>query len=239
MNDVDVFLIHGVQNKIDSVQYFTPFCERILKHFTLEERGHVRFHPVDYSVLLDKKEEEIYSWMKKDHWQKSRWIGCKLICDVLAYAYPKRPSGPGDFIYDVTKLLAQKFGNISSKYPDSRKWLIGHSLGCVVGFGFTWDVKVDGLITFGNPHDYFSIRYKNFGEDNEELAQFFNFHNPWDPISTRVGNNPNFKRVKDIIVSDWSPLKKLPIRAHVAYWENEEMAKKIASIFKSISTVDG
>jgi hypothetical protein len=223
-------MIHGVENKIDTVNYFTPFVERIQKFLTLEQRGNIRFHAVDYSTILDARENVIYSWMKGDHWQKLRWVGAKLICDVLAYAYPKRPTQAGDVIYDITKLLADKFVEVTDAYPDSEKWIIGHSLGCIVGFGFSWDLKIDGLIAMGNPHDYFSIRYKNFGEDNKELANFINFHDPWDPISTRVSKNPNFKRVTDILVSNWNPLLKLPMHAHTAYWANNKIAGHIASI---------
>ena len=230
MRQIDVILIHGVENKIDTVNYFTPFCERIQKFLTLEQRGNIRFHPVDYSSILDAREETILSWMKGDHWDKLRWVGCKLICDVLAYAYPKRPMAPGDVIYDITKLLVDKFVEISNNYPDSEKWVLGHSLGCIVGNGFSWDVKLDGLITMGNPHDYFSIRYKGFGEDNKDLPNFVNFHDPWDPISTRVSKNPNFKRVTDVMVSNWNPLLKLPIRAHTAYWTNDKVAQRISLI---------
>ena len=236
MREIDVFLIHGVENKINATNYFTPFCERIQKFLTLEERGNIRFHPVDYSVILDERENFIYSWMRKDHWQKLRWVGCKLICDVLAYAYPKRPAQVGDVIYDITKLLVDKFVDVSKTYPNSEKWIIGHSLGCVVGFGFTWDIKVEGLITMGNPHDYFSIRYKRFGEDNKNLPQFINFHNPWDPTSTRVSNNPNFGRVTDVLVSNWNPILKLPIRAHTTSWSNDKVAQRIAQTFTSAKT---
>lgn len=227
---IDCILIHGVENKIDTVHYFTPFCDLIAKNLTLEQRGDIRFHPVDYSSILDDRENMIYSWMKEDHWDKLRWVGAKLICDVLAYAYPKRAAQAGDVIYDITKLLADKYVEVAHQYPLSEKWIIGHSLGCIVGFGFSWDVQIDGLITMGNPHNYFSIRYKNFGEDNKDLPNFVNFHDPWDPISTRVSQNPNFKRVTDVKVSNWNPLLKLPIRAHTAYWTNDKIAQRIASM---------
>lgn len=234
VRQVDCLLIHGVENKIDTTTYFNGFCDLIAKSMTLEQRGDIRFHPVDYSAILDDRENIIYSWMKKDRWDKLRWVGCKLICDVLAYAYPKRTAQAGDVIYDITKLLVDKFADVQTRYPSSEKWIIGHSLGCVVGFGFSWDVKISGLITMGNPHDYFSIRYKNFGEDNKDLPNFINFHNPWDPISTRVSKNPNFARVTDVEVSDFNPIKKLPIRAHTAYWENVKVAQRIATILTAM-----
>ena len=125
MRNIDAILIHGVENKINTANYFTPFCERIQKFLSLEQRGNIRFHPVNYSDLLDKREDEIYGWMKKDHWQKLRWFGCKFICDVLAYAYPKRPMQPGDVIYDITKLLVDQFVEVSTDHPHSEKWVIG------------------------------------------------------------------------------------------------------------------
>src|SRR3990167_4630590 len=133
IRQVDCLLIHVVQNKLDSVNYYTPFIERVQKFLTFEQRSHIRFHPVDYSSILDERENVIYSWMKGDHWQKLRWVGAKLICDVLAYAYPKRAAQEGDVIYDITKLLTDKYVEVAAQYPSSEKWIIGHSLGCIVG----------------------------------------------------------------------------------------------------------
>lgn len=229
MTEKDIFIIHGVENKVDTKDGYAPFEERIRKFLSLGQNENVRFHPVNYSVLLEAEEKEIYSWMSKDHWQAFRWIGATLICDVLAYAYPKRPAQPGDFIYDLTKLLADTVVDVQHDHPTSEKWLLCHSLGCIVGFGFSWDVQVQGLITMGNPHDYFSVRYRGFGEDNKDLPQFVNFHNPWDPISTLVSKNPNFARVTDVIVSHWNPVLKLPIRAHLSYWTDDKVAQRIAS----------
>lgn len=230
MREIDIFLLHGVENKIDTITYYQPFVKRICENMTAEERAHVRFHPVNYSVILEEKEKTILSWMKHDHWQRLREFGCFFIGDILAYAHPKRPAEPGDPIYDIHKLLAEVVANVMVDHPKSEKWIIAHSLGCVVGFGFSWDIKIDCLITMGNPHNYFSIRFKNFGQDNPNLPHFFNFHDPWDPISTRVSENPNFTRVYDVVLKNWNPWKKLPIRAHVAYWKSKELAKRLADL---------
>ena len=225
---IDCLLIHGIGKTIGN-GYYDDFVLKIRKYLPVD--FDINFHPVDYSPLLEAKEDIIFSWMKKMGYQKLRRIACDYACDVLAYGYPQRPASPGDFIYDLTELLKGKFKEISDKYPDSKKVIIGHSLGSVVGYGYTWSEKIDCLITMGSPFDYFSIRYRGFGEMNPDLKSFYNFWKSYDIVSTIISENPNFVNVRDIQVKTLNPVFLRPFKAHTTgYWDSDFVHKEIAKI---------
>ena len=87
-NRVDVFLIHGVSKLIKS-DYYDSFVKSIRDNLSID--SDVNFHPIDYCHLLENKEQVIFSWMQDMGWKKLREFGTSMICDVLAYAYPKSP----------------------------------------------------------------------------------------------------------------------------------------------------
>ena len=230
---VDAFLIHGVARDIHPESYYTTLTEGI-RDYIDSSKVELEFHPVSYSHLLEDKEKEILKWFDGMGNHKLREFACYYICDVLAYAYPKSEPREGDFIYDVTKLLSNRFDSVNAFSPNSKKIIIGHSLGSIVGYGFTWDRDIDCLITMGNPHDYFSIRYSNFGRNNPNLVHFYNFWHDNDPVATKVAKNPNFGGVNDIRVTSLNPLSLLPIRAHSIYWGSKQVHKKIADIIRKV-----
>lgn len=232
MTRIDAFLIHGI-GKITDPHYYDDFVIGIRKNLPIDID--INFHPVDYSRLLEPKEDIIFSWFNNRFWKKLHNFACYYICDVLAYAYTRGVPGPGDFIYDLTELLKTKFRAVDEKYPDSKKIVIGHSLGSIVGFGYTWEEKIDCLITMGSPFDYFSIRYAGFGRDNPDLPFFYNFWKDHDAVATEISKNPNFKRVKDIQVSSWNPKYLAPLRAHSVYWTSDFVHKEIAKIVEGLS----
>ena len=226
----DIFLIHGIGQKFDPSSY-EKFVEGIRKHLPLD--FDTVWHPVDYSNLLAKKEDQIYGWMKDMPWPRTRRFACDYIGDVLAYGYPKREPRQGDFIHDLHVLIG---GQIAKSRPAAQTVIIGHSLGSIVGYGATWDFKTDCLITMGSPFCYFSIRYNNFGEMNPNLTRFHNFWRGRDPVSTIISQNPNFRMVHDYEVKSFNPKYQLPIRAHGIYWTSDFVHKKIADILLKLKT---
>jgi len=231
MSRIDVFLVHGIAEKIGE-NYYDDFVMGIRKHLPIA--ADVSFHPIDYSHLLADKEQEIFSWMKDMGYTKVRKFACDFICDALAYGYPKQSPDVGDFIFDLHELLRRKYRMVCDVYPDSKKVIIGHSLGSLVAYGFTFEEHFDALITMGSPFCYFSIRYKNFGENNPNLKQFWNFWKQYDVISTKIAKNPNFKSVKDVQVTSWNPKDCVPRLAHSAYWNSEQVHKKVGEILKGL-----
>ena len=229
MSQKDVFLIHGIGEKYEPGSY-DQFVAGIRKHLPLD--SDIVWRPIDYSTLLAKKEETIFSWMKKMGWQKTRKLACDFVCDILAYGYPKRAIQPGDFIYDLHELIGSEFAKCRD---GSKRVIIGHSLGSIVGFGATWDFKTDCLITMGSPFCYFSIRYKDFGENNPNLPEFHNFWRGRDPVSTIISKNPNFRSVRDYEVTSWNPVNQFMLKSHAIYWKSSFVHKKIASILKNLA----
>ena len=225
---IDALLIHGIGNKYDPKSY-DNFVNGIRRHLPLD--FDVVWRPVDYSTLLSKKEAIIYSWMRGMGWQKTRKFACEFVGDILAYGYPKRTPQAGDFIYDLHQIIG---GELAKAKPNSKRVIIGHSLGSIVGYGATWDFHTDCLITMGSPFCYFSIRYKDFGEMNPDLAQFHNFWRGRDPVSTIISRNPNFKMVHDYEVTSYNPLNQLMLKSHVLYWTSSTVHKKIAGILKNL-----
>ena len=232
MKRLDVFLLHGIGKSI-GLNYYDGFVNAVRSKLPIDLD--IGFHPIDYSPLLDTKEATIFSWMEDMGWKKLRRFACDFVCDVLAAAYPRRTPVAGDFIFDLTEMLKAKFAEVGSKYPDSIKILIGHSLGTVIGFNFTWEYPLEHLILMGSPFDYFSIRYHNFGENNPKLKTFVNFWKRYDVVSTIISRNPNFKSVKDIQVRSFNPKYILPVRAHTTgYWDSDFVHSEIAGILKGL-----
>lgn len=229
MQQIDVFLIHGIGKSLPA-SYYDGFVAGIRTHLPID--ADVLFHPVDYSELLGAREKTIFSWMRGMGWEKTRRFTCDFVCDALAYGYPAREPAEGDFIYDLHALIGQKMQKVRK---DSKIVFIGHSLGSIVGYGLTWQFKTDCLITMGSPFCYFSVRYKNFGEMNPGLPQFHNFWRGRDPVSTIISRNPNFRMVHDYEVKSFNPLDQFMLRSHSIYWESDFVHEKIAKILKSLS----
>ena len=233
MTSVDFFPIHGIGKKGSSTKPYTDFITGIRKNLPID--FDLKVIPVDYSEILDKREDEIYSWVKdmSPRWdvlaRKEREFAAYFVCDVLAYAYPKREPKPGDFMYDLTVLLAE---SVHGGRPGSRKVIVGHSLGSVVGYGATWDIQTDCLITMGSPFTWFSIRYAGGGEMNPNLRSFHNFWTPRDRISTVISKNPKFRCVKDHQVPNWNPLNWTRLGAHGLYWGSDFVHRKIADVLQ-------
>src|SRR3990167_3839282 len=149
---IDAFLIHGIGKRGSSAKSFTDITQGIFKH--LPNNTDVNIRSIDYSALLDKRETEILEWVKSmsgpfDLLAKyEREFIAYYICDVLAYAYPKRKLRKGDFMYDLQELLARE---MSTARKGAKTMIIGHSLGSIVGYGATWDVHTDCLVTMGSP----------------------------------------------------------------------------------------
>ena len=228
MNPIDAILVHGIGKSLPA-SYYDGFVAGIREHLPLS--ADIVWHGVDYSPLLDRKEATILSWMRDMGWPKLRNFVCNYACDALAYGWPKRPAAEGDFIFDLTKLLME---TATKARKGSKIVFIGHSLGSVVAFGASWDVKTDCLITLGSPFLYFSIRFKDFGEMNPNLPQFHNFWRSRDPVSTIISRSPKFRMVHDYEVKSWNPLDQLMLRSHSLYWRSNFVHSKIAAILKTL-----
>lgn len=234
MKKLDIFLIHGIGKEV-SDDYYNDFVTGIRKYLPLD--ADIVWHGVNYSVLLEKREKQIFSWMRKMNGvldvssKKAREFACNYVCDVLAYGYPKREPVEGDFIFDLHAQLRKEYAKAR---PDALKIIIGHSLGSIVGYGFTWEEKTDCLITMGSPFSYFSIRYKNGGEMNPDLPQFHNFWRGRDLVSTIISENPKFKCVHDYEVTSMNPKYLLRLQAHSIYWVSEYVHKKVAEILRKL-----
>lgn len=226
----DVFLVHGVAKTIGP-EYYDAFVAGIRKLLPMELD--VLFHPVEYSHLLEAKEDQIFDWMKDLPYRAITEFAAYYIADALAYAYPRDPATEGDFIYDVHKLLADKFA--AAGRPGSRRVIIGHSLGSIVGYGFTWDVEVDCAILMGSPFFYFSPRFKGLGRMNPNLRQLHNFWKAHDKVSTGpLSKNPTFACAHDYQVTSLNPKYLLPLQAHSIYWTSEFVHKQIAKILLNV-----
>ena len=232
---IDFFPVHGIGKKGSSTKPYTNFIVGVRKHLPLD--FDLRVVPIDYSGILDRREDEIFEWVKdmSPVWdvlaKKEREFAAYFVCDVLAYAYPKRPLQPGDFMQDLESLLLGKF---ATARPGAKKVVFGHSLGSIVSYGSTWDVKTDCLITVGSPFSYFSIRYKAGGEMNPDLQQFHNFWTPRDRVSSIISKNSKFKCVHDYKVPNWNPLHWTRIGAHSLYWSSDFVHKKVAGILQGL-----
>ena len=230
MSRVDVFLIHGISKSVNPDHYYDDFVDGLRKYMP-RVNGEVVFHGIDYSHLLADKEDAIYSWMSGMGYKRIRRFACDFIGDVLAYAWPRRPAQSGDFIYDLTEMLKARFAEAPA---GSKKVIIGHSLGTIVGYGASWDIPIDALFTMGSPFCYFSVRYRNFGEMNPDLKYWVNYYRDNDIVSTIIGNNPNFSdHVKDIRVGSWNPLYHLgglysAVKNHTdGYWKSSQVHEDI------------
>ena len=136
MIQVDVSILHGIAKTIGK-DYYDSFVTEIRR--LLPFGGDIQFYPVDYSYLLQEKEDTIYRWMKDLPYRKITEFAAYYAADALAYAYPKhQPTVDGDFIHDVHKLLTKEF---AKGRPQAKKVIIGPSLGGIVGYGFSWDMK--------------------------------------------------------------------------------------------------
>jgi len=225
---IDVFLLHGIAKEVNKDTYYNDFVGGIRKNLPIDVD--IGFHPIDYSHILKAKEDIIYSWMADMGRPSIRKWACDYVCDVIALGYPKSTPKKGDFIYDLTEMLNTKYDFVNANYPDSKKVVIGHSLGSVIGYGFTWERKIDTLITMGSPFLYFSIRFKNFGMSNFNLPKFYNFWKKYDLVSTKVSRNPNFSHVHDIQVKSFNPLNWFTFKSHSAYWRSDFVRRSIAKI---------
>lgn len=233
-NRLDVLLVHGIAVNLNGQTYYSDFVNSLRKLLPVDMD--INFHPIVWNDLLYKKETQIYRWMSGLRWDKLRWIGCTLIGDILAYAPPEGIPGPGDFYYDVNKLLEAKYDEIAKAYPKSRKVIISHSLGTQISFSFCFRREVDLLVTFGSPILYFSVRFKDYGKfPDATLHRMINFYNPFDPISTVVSRNPSLRQCRDIKIMSWNPLNMAPMHAHSAYWSSSEMVERMAESLKSMA----
>src|SRR3990167_8469830 len=168
--------------------------------------------------------------MSKFWHQRSRKWGCNYLVDILALMQKDRPLEPGDAYYDIFQLFGNEYDKIEAQYPDSKKVLIGHSLGGQLGYIFTWKRRFDLLITMGAPLTWFSSGYKNFGQMNPDLLDWINFWKKGDRVSSIISENENFAMVTDIQVKSWNPLNHLTAKAHSAYWKDAFVHRTIADI---------
>lgn len=228
MSKIDVILLHGITKNIDP-HYYDAFVEGIRKHIPIDMD--ILWHPIDYACILAKKEDTIFSWMKGMSWMRTRRFVCDFICDALAYAYPMREPGAGDFIFDLNELIANKMEKCQK---DSKVVFLGHSLGSIIAYGLSWNFHADCVITMGSPFNYFSIRYKDFGDMNMALPEFHNFWRGRDPVSTIISRNYKFKLVKDYEVKSWNPRYLFMLQSHSIYWRSTFVHKKIAAILKNL-----
>lgn len=232
MNQIDAYLIHGIGREV-SKDYYNKFVSGVRKYLPLD--ADIVWHGINYSMLLEKREKQIFSWMKKMNGpldiasKRAREFACNYVCDVLAYGWPKREPTEGDFIFDLHAQLKHEFAKAR---PGAKKVIIGHSLGSIVGYGFTWEEPTNCLIVMGSPFSYFSIRYKNGGEMNPDLPQFHNFWRGRDLVSTIISENPKFRAVHDYEVTSFNPRYLLRLQAHSMYWTSDFVHKKIARILQ-------
>lgn len=225
---VDVFLIHGIGKSLPA-SYYDDFVAGIRKNLPID--ADIIFRPIDYSPLLDKREETVLSWVKGMAWRKTRKFICEYVCDALAYGYPMRDCRSGDFCFDLDALLFERMGEARE---GARITIIGHSLGSIIGYGATWKTPTDCLITMGSPFLYFSVRYKDFGDMNLSLGQFHNFWRSRDPVSTIISKSHKFKMVHDYEVKSFNPRYLFMLQSHSIYWKSHFVHKKIAQILKAL-----
>ena len=229
MSAVDVFLIHGVEGKMDVKTSYTPLVESIRRKLPLDFEMNV--HPIDYCPLLEGREEEIYQLMKPfAGWGRLLELGCKLIGDVLAFAPPEKWDGtPGNFYYDLYAMLCDTYDQINAIRPDSKKVIIAHSLGTEVSIPFGFRRKIDALFTMGSPILFFSLRFKDGGKC-PEIPVFHNFWRKYDPVGpSPLSIKDPFKGVQDHQVKSLDPRHIVPILAHTSFWTDDFVAKTIAA----------
>ena len=226
-NRTDVILIHGIGKSI-SASYYDDFVNAIRRKLPIYLD--LNFHPINYSEPLDTKEAQIFKWMEGLSYQKLRNFGCFFIGDVLAFAPPEGTPSPGDFYFDVNKLLEDTFKQIKQESPDSKKIIISHSLGTQIAFSFAFKEEIDHLVVCGSPVLYFSVRFKDFGSYPSGLKGMTNFYNVNDPVATVVGRNPKLAACKDVRVKSWNPRYLLPLQAHSSYFVSDQVHQGIADI---------
>lgn len=233
MHEIDVFILHGITKEVDASVYYSNFIEGIQSYLPTGASHNIRWHPIDYSHILSDKEETIFSWMKDLGHQRSRKFACDFICDILAMTHKDRPLEKGDFLYDLNEQLFKIYDSSAKIFPEGKRILIGHSLGTILGYRWTWQRHFDSLITMGSPFTYFSIAYKNLGQMNPNLPEFWNFWKKYDRVATIISKNPNFRMVKDIQVKTLNPLNWLTAKAHSDYWKDDAVHQQIAKIILS------
>ena len=231
---LDIFLIHGVGRELTK-DYYNKFVSGIRNYLPLDVD--IVWHGVNYSLILEKREKEIYKWLERmvPWWditgRKEIKFATDYVCDVLAYGYPQRPPKQGDFIFDLHEELTREY---EKSRPNAKRLIIGHSLGSIVGYGFTWQKPIDCLITMGSPMSLFSVRYTGGGEMNPNLPQFHNFWTTRDRVASIVSANPRFRDVKDYQVHTLNPRYWLRLQAHSMYWTSDFVHEKIAGIIQAL-----
>lgn len=233
MRRIDALLVHGIGKTI-APDYYDKFVDAIRRKLPID--ADVNFHPINYSEPLDTKEATIFKWMEGMAWQKLRNFGCFFLSDVLAYAPPEGKPSTGDFYFDVNKMLADKFAEIKTNYPQSKKVIIGHSLGTQIAYSFAFKEGLDHLFTMGSPILYFSVRFRGYGSYPLQLKGMTNFYNTNDPVATIVGRNPNLQACKDIQVKSYNPKYLLPLLAHSMYFDSDAVHEEIARELNTLLT---
>ena len=229
---IDVMLSHGIQMKFGGEQDYADFVAGIRKHLSIS--ADIIFHGLDWSKLVDQRQEQIYQWMKPYYFglDKTLEIGCKLINDVICYAPPEGTPSNGDVYFDVNKEIQEKYDAIKTIRPDSKIVFIGHSLGGQIGFTFAHRQKLDALITMGSPLIHYCTRFKGFGSfpANLESKKMFCFWRASDIVCpSPVSVNPVMKgKVVDIEVKSWNPANLLKMKSHCFYWKSDDVHKRIA-----------
>ena len=221
MKRIDIFLIHGISKGSIPNGYYDEFVNGIRKNLPIDLD--INFHPIDYSFLLEKEEANIYEEQKPYHfYKKLLGLATELICDVLAYAPTEKVEG---FYNQVHELIDRKYDSIEMYYPFSIKVFMCHSLGSQIGTTYLWRKNVDHIITMGCPVRFFSIRFKEKPTPPNVLT-FTNFYSRYDPVSTAL--KPMWNFVKDVCVDSWfTPLNKLPMKAHSSYWTSSIVQKRL------------
>jgi hypothetical protein len=235
---IDFLIIHGIGRKINVNDYIT-FIDGIKSR--LPKEIDINFIQINYSEILDQKEDQIYEWMKELGNGIRKWA-CYYICDVLAFS-PTEKNQKGDWYYDLNKSIEQTYKSLRK---DSKKVVFGHSLGSQIALSNCYSNKFDLLITAGSPIIYFSIKFKDYGSPCP-VKKIVNFYNPNDLVSTKVGANPHFKSITEDFEVKPSLFFRIPLvlpllkklKAHTFYWSSKEVHKKIADeLVKLSSAVD-
>lgn len=241
MKTVIFVVCHGIETKLKKASYADSFVFGIRN--SLPEGIPFASYQFNWDTIVVEREQKTYEMVKDLRRPLLRKLTCFLGCDILWYAFTKRLVSQGSIYDQIHSKLRREVKQLLALYgKDAVLVLCGHSWGSQIMLDFCFDEdaeitsKIAGLVTMGSPIIYKSGQYDDWGHPPKGLKFWLNFYNPWDPVSTIISRNENFKdAVKDVCVGAWNPLGWVSIlMAHTCYWKSGTVKKQIAEAVSAL-----